>query len=67
MGFDLFLTEYGMSGFFISCLLAAIIYLAKRDDRRDKVFTDVINNNTKALSTFCEVKKKCEVKKNGRK
>jgi hypothetical protein len=54
------LSDYGMTGIFISCLIAALIYMAKKDDKRDKVFIEVINNNTKVMSAFVEMKKKCE-------
>ena len=49
------LEQYGLLGVLITCLIAAIIYLAKRDEKRDEKLTQVVENNTIALTKFIDL------------
>ena len=49
------LEQYGLLGVLITCLIAAIIYLAKRDEKRDEKLTQVVENNTIALTRFIDL------------
>ncbi len=59
---DATLADYGLLGILITFLITAIIYLAKRDEKRDTKLTQVVENNTIALTKFTEMTKKCQIK-----
>ena len=56
------LSQYGLLGIMIMFMLVAIRYMAKRDETRDVKMTQVVENNTIALTRFVESTKKCEVR-----
>ena len=56
------LADYGLLGILIFMLISAIVYMAKRDEKRDAKLLAVVENNTVALTRFAEKTKKCEVK-----
>lgn len=55
--------QYGLLGMMMGLLVAAVRYLAKRDEERDARLTQVVENNTVALTRFVDASKKCEVRK----
>lgn len=57
------LSQYGLLGIMMLMMLAAIRYMAKKDNERDVKMTQVVQNNTIALTRFVESTKKCEVRK----
>ena len=59
------LSQYGLLGVMMVMMVAAIRYMARRDVERDVKMTQVVQNNTIALTRFVDATKKCEVRKNG--
>lgn len=55
-------SQYGLLGIMIMFMLVAIRYMAKRDEARDVKMTQVVENNTIALTRFVDSTKKCEVR-----
>ena len=63
------LSQYGLLGVIIMSCFSAIVYLVKRDERRDALdrelndkFAKVVENNTIAITKFNEMTKKCQIK-----
>ena len=59
------LSQYGLLGVMMVMMVAAIRYMARRDVERDVKMTQVVQNNTIALTRFVDATKKCEVRKDG--
>ena len=55
--------NYGLVGTMLGLTITALIYMVKRDDKREARQNTLVENNTVALTKFVEMTKKCQVKR----
>lgn len=60
--FEEITAQYGLLGVLFTGLVAAIVYMAKRDEKRDAKLMEVVENNTAMMATVRETMRQCQYK-----